>query len=413
MSKFPIIFGIIGKKLYLLLLLALTLILYNILRFEIILGFYAKSAINNPGLINNLQSITDLQVINNLGGNILEMLSIFIPCIFKFKGKSKNSTKKCTKANFKDYFILSLIIFLIIGIQTLLQRFNKYDIKMNFTYISLCFQMIFYILSSIIILKTKYYIHNIISSILFCIFSVIIDLILDNFTIIEPISLLSLLPNLVDDLLCCYMKYLIDKRFHSYWNILFFIGLFYFLFILINFIIIIINDPYNNYIFKAIKMTEIKYIVLNFFLDAILKQFLRLLLTLIILEYFSLNHVLISHLLYRIVISIYLYESTIKLTHITDKNYLLFLIPAFFQIISLLFYLEIFEFNFCNLNRNTKRNIMLREEEEMLLRNKSIASEIEVEVDKDLIVKYPQEKNDLELYDIIDNSEEKENGSEN
>ena len=412
MSKFPIIFGIIGKKLYLLLLLALTLILYNILRFEIILGC-AKSAINNPGLINNLQSIIDLQVINDLGGNILQMLSIFIPCIFKFKGKSKNSTKKCTKANFKDYFILSLIIFLIIGIETLLQRFNKYDIRINFTYISLCFQMIFYILSSIIILKTKYYIHNIISSILFCIFSVIIDLILDNFTIIEPISLLSLLPNLVDDLLCCYMKYLIDKRFHSYWNILFFIGLFYFLFILINFIIIIINDPYNNYIFKAIKMTEIKYIVLNFFLDAILKQFLRLLLTLIILEYFSLNHVLISHLLYRIVISIYLYESTIKLTHITDKNYLLFLIPAFFQIISLLFYLEIFEFNFCNLNRNTKRNIMLREEEEMLLRNKSIASEIEVEVDKDLIVKYPQEKKDLELYDIIDNSEEKENGSEN
>ena len=162
-------------------------------------------------------------------------------------------------------------------------------------------------------------------------------------------------------------------------------------------------------------MTEIKYIVLNFFLDAILKQFLRLLLTLIILEYFSLNHVLISHLLYRIVISIYLYlyKSIIKLTHIlTNKNYLLFLIPAFFQIISLLFYLEIFEFNFCNLNRNTKRNIMLREEEEMLLRNNSIASEIEVEVDKDLIVKNPQEKKDLELYDITDDSEEKENDSE-
>ena len=416
MSKFPFICGIIGKKLYLLLLLALTLILHGILKFEIILGFDAKSAINNPGLINNLQSITNLQVINDLGGNILQMLSIFIPCIFKFKGKSKNSTKKCTKANFKDYFILSLIILLIIGIEILLQRFNKYDIIINFTYISLCFQMIFYILSSIIILKAKYYIHNIISSILFCIFSVINDLILDNFKIIEPISLLSLLPNLVDDLLCCYMKYLIDKRFHSYWNILFFIGLFYFLFILIDFIIIIINDPYNNYIFKAIKMTEIKYIVLNFFLDAILKQFLRLLLTLIILEYFSLNHVLISHLLYRIVISIYLYlyESIIKLTHIlTDKNYLLFLIPAFFQIISLLFYLEILEFNFCNLNRNTKRNIMLREEEEMLLRNNSIAREIEVEVDKDLIVKNPQEKKDLELYDIIDNSEEKENGSEN
>ena len=226
MSKFPFICGIVGKKLYLLLLLAFTLILYGILRIEIIQGFDSKSLINNPD-INN-KSITGLQLINNLGGNILQMLSIFIPCIFKFKGKSKNSTKKCTKANFKDYFILSLIILLIIGIEILLQRFNIYDIIINFTYISLCFQMIFYILSSIIILKAKYYIHNIISSILFCIFSVINDLILDNFKIIEPISLLSLLPNLVDDLLCCYMKYLIDKKYHSIWNILFFLGLFFF-----------------------------------------------------------------------------------------------------------------------------------------------------------------------------------------
>ena len=412
MSKFPFICGIVGKKLYLLLLLAFTLILYGILRIEIIQGFDSKSLINNPD-INN-KSITGLQRINNLGGNIFQMLSIFIPCIFKFKGKSKNSTKKCTKANFKDYFILSLIILLIIGIEILLQRFNKYDIKINFTYISLCFQMIFYILSSIIILKAKYYIHNIISSILFCIFSVINDLILDNFKIIEPISLLSLLPNLVDDLLCCYMKYLIDKKYHSIWNILFFLGLFFFIFNLIDFIIIIINDPYNNYIFKAIKTTGTKYIVLNFFLDAILKQFLRLLLTLIILEYFSLNHVLISLLLFRIAISIYLHELIFKFIIIlVDKKYLFFLIPAFFQILSLLFYLEIFEFNFCNLNRNTKRNIMLREEEEMLLRNNTNASEIEVEIDKDLIVKNPQEKKDLELYDMIDDSEEKENDSEN
>ena len=54
---------------------------------------------------------------------------------------------------------------------------------------------------------------------------------------------------------------------------------------------------------------------------------------------------------------------------------------------------------------------MLREEEEMLLRNNTNASEIEV--DKDLIIKNPQEKKDLELYDITDDSEEKENDIEN
>ena len=56
---------------------------------------------------------------------------------------------------------------------------------------------------------------------------------------------------------------------------------------------------------------------------------------------------------------------------------------------------------------------MLREEEEMLLRNNTNVSEIEVEIDKDLILKNPQDKKDLELYDMIDDSEEKENDSEN
>ena len=54
---------------------------------------------------------------------------------------------------------------------------------------------------------------------------------------------------------------------------------------------------------------------------------------------------------------------------------------------------------------------MLREEEEMLLRNNT--NESEIEIDKDLIIKNPQEKKDLELYAMTDNTEEKENDSEN
>ena len=91
-------------------------------------------------------------------------------------------------------------------------------------------------------------------------------------------------------------------------------------------------------------------------------------------------------------------------------NNLLFLIPAFFQIVSLLFYLEILEFNFCNLNKNTKRNIMLREEEEMLLRNNTNVSEIEI--DKDLIVKNPTVKKELELNTILNDLEEKDDDNE-
>ena len=386
MSKFPIICGILGKKLYLTILLALVLILY----------------IELKGLI---PTGNDIPLINNLGGPVIEMLSVFIPYIFKLKGKSKASKKKCTKSNFKDYFIFCLITFLFFGINYFIEYLNIVALSVNVMWIGLCFQMICYFFLSMIILKSKYYIHNIISLILFCIFTVIIDLIIENLKYIELKSFLFFIPNLVDNILSCYMKYLIDKKYHSYWNVLFFFGLFIFIVYTTEFIIKIKKEP--NTIFKVIENGKTKYIILNFLLDAIVHEYLRMLLTLLILEYFSFNHVFISHLLYKIVIGF--------IQSITNfdsyKNYLFFLIPAFFQVFSLLFYLEILEFNFCNLNRNTKRNIMLREEEEMLLRNNTNLSDIEI--DKDLIIKNPQEKKDLELNIILnDDTEENDNNND-
>ena len=54
---------------------------------------------------------------------------------------------------------------------------------------------------------------------------------------------------------------------------------------------------------------------------------------------------------------------------------------------------------------------MLREEEEMLLRSNT--NESEIEIDNDLIIKNPQEKKELELYDITDDSGENEKNNEN
>jgi len=334
------------------------------------------------------------------------MLSIFIPCIFKFKGKSETSVIKCTKSIFKDYFILLLFGILIFGSYYLIDYLSINALYLDITWIRLSFDMIFYLLLSIIILKTKYYIHNIISLILFCVFTVINDFIFENYKYFKLSSFLSLLPYFLNDLAFCYIKYLIDKKLHSYWNILFFIGLFRFLIYSITFIIYIIKDPYNNYIFINIRKAKTKYIILNFFNEAILDIYLRKLLLLLILEHFSFNHVHISSELYFIVINII----DIIWYH-KNKKYYFFLIPTFFQILSLLFYLEILEFNFCNLNRNTKRNIMLREEEEMLLRSNT--NESEIEIDNDLIIKNPQEKKELELYDITDDSGENEKNNEN
>jgi hypothetical protein len=194
---------------------------------------------------------------------------------------------------------------------------------------------------------------------------------------------------------------------HSYWNILFFIGLFYFIIDIIDFLIIIIQDPYNNSVFETLRTAEAKYLILNILLEGIFRYYLKMLITLLILEYFSYHHVLISHVLDRIVTNFIIIISNYD----EYKNHLFFLIPAVFQILSLLFFLEILEFNFCNLNQNTKRNIMLREKEEMLFRINSNISEIEV--DNDLIIKNQKMEREFELYDMENDYKEKDKDNEN
>ena len=98
------------------------------------------------------------------------MISIFIPHIFKFKGNSKTQTKKCTKVLFKDYFIFSLLIILILSLYKLFDYLNIQAISLNSIDIGICIQMICYVLLSLIILKSKYYIHHIISFIFFVYF---------------------------------------------------------------------------------------------------------------------------------------------------------------------------------------------------------------------------------------------------
>ena len=386
MWKFPIILGTIGKKLYLTIIMSIILIVH----------YFA---------INYIPQGHNVSLINNLGANVIEMLSVLIPCIFKFKGKSKTSKIKCSKAIFIDYFILLLLILSLFTLNYFIPLLKIQGLPVTYLWSESCLRIIFYIILSILVLKTKYYIHNVISLILFCIFSVIIDLIFGYFGRLRIGSFLYLLPDLIDALVSCYIKYLIDKKYHSYWNILFFHGLYFFIINGTRFLIIIIKDPYNNSIFKIINKAEIKYFILNFLLNGILKNYLRMLLNLLILEYLSLNHVLISIILVK---NIAVFSQCVSYNKF--KKYLYFLIPAFFQILSLLFFLEILEFNFCNLNRNTKRNIMLRQQEEILLQNNT--NESDIDINSDLIVKLPQEDKELELNTIVNDIEKKEDDKE-
>ena len=204
MKEFPILFGTIEKKLFLILLLSFVIILINVLKSLIPKG-------------NNIS------VINGIGGGLVDMLSIIFPYIFKYKGKSSTSSRKCTKINIKDYSILFLLIIIeVVNVKLLGLIDLKNVFSITDTFIELCFKMIFYIILSIIILKSKYYIHNIISLILFCIFTIISDIIFGYLAKVELASFISLIPEFIDDILSCYMKYLMDKKYYSYWNIILF-----------------------------------------------------------------------------------------------------------------------------------------------------------------------------------------------
>ena len=86
MAKSLIIFGIIGKKKYLTFILASVLVSLSITKILI-------------------PQVEHTSLINSLGGSLLDILSVFIPYIFKLKSRSNSVKIKCTKNIFKDYGI--------------------------------------------------------------------------------------------------------------------------------------------------------------------------------------------------------------------------------------------------------------------------------------------------------------------
>ena len=111
------------------------------------------------------------------------------------------------------------------------------------------------------------------------------------------------------------------------------------------------------------------------FINIILNFFLNLFRVLTIL-YFTPDYILISFTVSRILDIV-----------IESKKYEC-LALFFLQFITLMFYLEIFEFNFWGLNKNTRRNIQEREKDEMLSQERisRTSSTSEIEVSPDYIV---------------------------
>ena len=119
------------------------------------------------------------------------------------------------------------------------------------------------------------------------------------------------------------------------------------------------NNDYSyifEYIYEYFTETNIYIIIFyQFFYYVIISSIVYLFLILMI-YYLQPN--------YTIIIEFFVLEISIFYEDINNKYYTL--IPFILQILALLFYFEILEFNFFNLNYNTIKNIQKREEDEIL-----------------------------------------------
>ena len=127
-------------------------------------------------------------------------------------------------------------------------------------------------------------------------------------------------------------------------------------------------------------------LVLRFIKGLIITGFIGDILEFIILNKMSPNYIIISFETGKIPLIIIKfvmqdYEKRKLKVLILVAILILFIL----YVITLLFYLEIFEFNFCSLNKNTKRNIEKRER--MLSVNNIEATDIELDNESEIMIK--------------------------
>ena len=262
--------------------------------------------------------------IDSFGASIGQILSVFIKFKFRYKLKKNN---KIEHNYFKDFFIQFLIniVFLISYIfGANIEKQGKETNYVNKFYINDAIVIIFITIITHFILKDKYYIHHIISLTVIAILSTTIDLILKNFFHTKIFLVISsIIYVFADSLLFSYYKYFIEFKYYYFLDPLFAEG--------------IIN------------------IFLRFFISLIFKGFIIGLLGFLIVKELTPNFVVIAYGLARIPSSI---------IEIEDSNRWIILSISIIQMVFLFFYLEIIEYNFCSLNKNTKRNILLREQKQ-------------------------------------------------
>ena len=358
MVKKLFILGDINKKLLLPFLLAISQIFYNV--------HNSKFPEKEPN-----------QILETYSLSISKFFILIVPCIFKLDSTVEKSfflRRKKVLNYFLLFFIYVLNIGLIAGAALFNKEFDagKQDAKNPSTvgeFLKQGIEMVFLALISIFLLKYKYFIHNYIAIGAFILFGLINDIILDLYSKSLKVGALSLIMSFIalitDAIYLCYQKYMMEKLFYPYWNVVLVPGIILFVLIttVLIFILFVGKDSSISLVsgfYKYFDDVPPGIIVGKFLINVIFNFFLSTF-TILTLYNFTPDYVLISVSLSKFVNFLIDYQS--------DRYY--FIIFFILQFFCLLLYLEIIELNFCKLNKNTRRNIQIRGDQDISGENES------------------------------------------
>ena len=335
-------FGRIDKKLLLIVFIVIINLIKLIVVMEVNEKYYNKTLIN---------------ITKEIGAIII---GIFMNCKYKEKQNKIHKNKKSFK------YILYLFLFRLI--KSSYEIFYNNIINDKYILTELLnttngLELILLSIGTYILLKYKYYIHHIISMIIYLSLSIAIDFILQNFQNSQYDYVYIYIIYIVNEIsFFCYLKYLMDKIYYNYKEVVIYMGITGFITNMLGYGAVfiyqyklntkesIINELREYFVFDITKV--LSFIFLQLFFE-LLNGGLYYLLIVLMIFYFKPNYIVMTD-------EIYVFIECIAYKDKKNKYYTF--IPFFVQIFVLLIYFEIIELNFFKLNENTTKNILKREE---------------------------------------------------
>ena len=310
---------------------------------------------------------------------------------------------------------ITVSLFLMYMILDLLIKRLNIESKSTITNNNYAFGFLMLFIISIFLFKYNYYKHQFISLIIIILlgliryFFIIINktrkeyrIKLDDFMIVFSISFLQ---NMCLSFYFIYTKLLIEKYYFSPYKVSYLIGIINGIITLIIYLIIsylpIENDnslqliEYNDkYYIDNIRSAFTNYEFAQIFLYIIyhiIYSFIFIIFN-IIIQNFTLGHIFLPNQIFAL---FFIFSEVIK----KDNNInlvarIIIIISFIFEIFISCVFLELIELNFCGLNKNIKKNIVVRAIEDS---NESLSpNENTFEVDNQYIVHYDDDKEEIE-----------------